>query len=103
MSVLVEFSIFPLDKGISLSEFVSKAVKAIKDSGVEYKLTAMGTIFETANTVSAFELIEKAYQSLANDSDRVYATIKMDINRKKDHALNSKIESVENLIGSVSK
>lgn len=98
MSVLVEFSIFPLDKGISLSEFVSKAVKTIKDSGVEYKLTAMGTIFETANTVSAFELIEKAYQSLANDSDRVYATIKMDINKTKSNAITRKVESIESKI-----
>jgi len=103
MSVLVEVSIFPLDKGISLSEFVSKAVKTIKDSGLEYKLTPMGTIFETADTVSAFELIEKAYQSLANDSDRVYATIKMDINKKKNGTLSSKIESVESKIGTVKK
>ena len=34
MSTIVEFSIFPLDKGESLSPYVARALKLIKDCGV---------------------------------------------------------------------
>jgi len=48
MSVLLEFSMFPTDKGESVSTHVSKVIKMIHDSGVTYQLTPMGTIIETA-------------------------------------------------------
>ena len=34
MSVIVEFSIFPIDKGESLSPYVARALKIIQDSGL---------------------------------------------------------------------
>jgi len=42
MSVLVEFSMFPTDKGESVSAYVSRIIKMIDESGVPYKLTPMG-------------------------------------------------------------
>lgn len=47
MSVLLEFSMFPTDKGESVSAYVSQVIKMIDQSGVSYRLTAMGTIIET--------------------------------------------------------
>jgi uncharacterized protein YqgV (UPF0045/DUF77 family) len=38
MSVIVEFSIFPMDKGESLSAYVARALKIIQDSGLPYEL-----------------------------------------------------------------
>jgi uncharacterized protein YqgV (UPF0045/DUF77 family) len=38
MSTIVEFSIFPLDKGESLSPYVARALKLIQDSGLPYEL-----------------------------------------------------------------
>ena len=36
MSVIVEFSIFPLDKGESLSPYVARALNKIQESGLPY-------------------------------------------------------------------
>jgi len=49
MSVLIEFSIFPTDKGESKSKYVARVIKMIKESGVTYQFTPMSTIIETYN------------------------------------------------------
>jgi uncharacterized protein YqgV (UPF0045/DUF77 family) len=46
MSVLFEFAMFPTDKGESVSKYVSKIIDMIDKSGVDYKLTPMGTVIE---------------------------------------------------------
>ncbi|MDH4201212.1 MAG: MTH1187 family thiamine-binding protein, partial [Spirochaetia bacterium] len=46
MSVLLEFSMFPTDKGESKSEYVARSIQIIQDSKLPYKMGAMGTTIE---------------------------------------------------------
>src|SRR6056297_988476 len=46
MSVIVEVSVFPMDKGVSVSPFVARVVKIIESSGLPYELNPMGTCIE---------------------------------------------------------
>lgn len=102
MSVLLEFAMFPTDKtGDSASESVSKIIKMIRESGVRYKLTAMGTIIETETIEEALEIVNKSYKVLEPFSNRVYSTLTMDIRKGKVDRLHQKIESIENRIGKV--
>ena len=95
MSVLVEFSMFPTDKGESVSPYVTRIIKMIDESGVPYKLTSMGTVFETETIDEALELIKKAYQQLEPDCNRVYSVVKFDIRKGKSGRMVQKIKSVE--------
>ncbi|OPY64633.1 MAG: hypothetical protein A4E63_03378 [Syntrophorhabdus sp. PtaU1.Bin050] len=99
MSVLMEFAMFPTDKGESLSEYVSRIINIIDTSTYPYTLTAMGTIVEVDKLDEAFILIKKAYEQLESDCDRVYATVKLDIRKGKDGRLQQKIISVEKKLG----
>ncbi|WP_456484710.1 MTH1187 family thiamine-binding protein [Desulfurobacterium sp.] len=99
MSVLVEFAMFPTDKGESVSKYVSRIIKMIDESGVEYKLTPMGTVFETDTIEEALEIIKKAYKELEPDCNRIYSTIKFDIRKGRKNRMKQKIESVEKRIG----
>lgn len=103
MSVLTEISLFPLDKGVSLSFWIGKAVEHIRNSGVEYRLSAMGTTYETDSTEQAFKIANELFEILLKDSDRVYCTIKIDCNKNKVNALDAKVRSVEDKIGEVKK
>jgi len=94
MSVLVEFAMFPTDKGESVSEYVSRIIKMFEKSGVNYQLTPMGTIFEVDTIEKATNIINSAYKELENDCNRVYTTIKMDIRKNKSNRMKQKIESV---------
>ena len=101
MSVLVEFAMFPTDKGESVSEYVSRIIKMFKESNINYQLTPMGTVFEVENIEEATHIINNSYKQLESDCNRVYTTIKMDIRKNKNNRMKQKISSIEKKIGKV--
>ncbi len=97
MSVLMNLAIFPTDKGTSVSKQVSEVVKMIKESGFDYKLTAMSTIVETETMEEALKIVQKAYDILNPNSNRIYSAITFDIqNNKPFGRMKTKVESIEN-------
>lgn len=102
MSVLLEFSMFPTDKGESVSEYVSQVIKLIRDSGMSYQLTPMGTIIETENLVQAMGLVQAAYDVLEQAGcNRVYSSLKLDIRKGRSNRLQGKLNSVRDKIGEI--
>lgn len=99
MSVLVEFAMFPTDKGESVSDYVSRILKVIDEAGHPYTLTAMGTIIEVEKLDDAMKIVKKAYKQLERDCTRVYSTIKLDIRKGRSGRLKQKIASVEKKVG----
>ena len=101
MSVLLELTMFPTDKGESVSKYVSEVIKVIKDSGYPYVLTPMGTIIEFDNFEEATNLLNKCYKALEPYSNRIYAVCKFDIRKGKSNRFKQKIESVRKYIKNV--
>lgn len=102
-SVLLEFSMFPTSDacrdGASVSAYVSRIIDMIDKSGVAYQLTPMGTIVETKSVAEALAIVEKAYDVLGDDCERVYSALKLDIRKGKSGRLRGKMESVEEKLG----
>jgi len=104
MSVLVQMAMFPTDKSESKSEYVSKVIEVIKNSGYVYQLTSMCTIIETEKMSEALDLIGRCYKVLEEAGcSRVYSTITFDIRANHENRMVEKIKSVEKHIGEVSK
>nr|VFJ46445.1 MAG: uncharacterized protein, MTH1187 family [Candidatus Kentron sp. FM]VFJ53272.1 MAG: uncharacterized protein, MTH1187 family [Candidatus Kentron sp. FM]VFK07237.1 MAG: uncharacterized protein, MTH1187 family [Candidatus Kentron sp. FM] len=102
MSVLLEFSMFPTDKGESVSQYVSEIIKIIRNADVDYRLTPMGTLIETDDITQALGLVEQAYNTLEGlGCNRVYSVLKLDIRNGKTNRLSQKIKSVTDKIGHV--
>ncbi len=102
MSVLLEFSMFPTDKGESVSPYVSQVIKMIHDSGISYQLTPMGTIIETEDMAQALGMVQAAYDILDQAGcNRIYSSLKLDIRKGKENRLRGKLESVREKIGEV--
>jgi uncharacterized protein (TIGR00106 family) len=102
VSTLIEFSVFPTDKGESVSRYVSEVIAMIRDRGVDYRLTPMGTVVETETVGEALALVEAACGLLAAAGcNRVYASVKLDVRRGRDARLQGKVASVEDKIGPV--
>jgi len=95
MSALVEFAMFPTDKGESVSAYVSRIMKVFKDNNIDFQLTPMGTIFECETVEDATKVINLAYSVLEPDCNRVYTTIKMDIRKGKSSRMKQKIASIQ--------
>jgi uncharacterized protein (TIGR00106 family) len=93
MSTIVEFSIFPLDKGESLSPYVARALKLIQDSGLPYELNPMGTCVEGDwNDVMA--LVDRCFQALEKDCTRISLSLKADYRKGPTGRMKSKVASV---------
>ena len=103
MSVLIEFAMFPTDKGESVSKYVSRIIKYIDSQEYAYQLTPMGTIIETENIAEALKIIESCYDQLEPDCNRVYSSIKIDIRKGGKGRMRSKIQSIEDKIGNINK
>ena len=101
MSVLMEFAMFPTDKGESVSMFVSRIIRMIDDSGYPYTLTSMGTIVETETLKESLDLVEKSHRELEPDCSRIYTTIKLDIRKGKGNRMTEKVRSIEQKTGRV--
>jgi len=103
MSVLLEFSMFPTDKGESVSPYVSRIIKMIRESGLNYRLTPMGTVVEAPELPEILDLVQKAYNVVEPDCQRVYSSLKLDIRKGPVGRLEGKVSSVEEKIGAVKK
>jgi len=95
---LVEFSMIPLDKGSSFSKYVARSLDIIDSSGLDYRLTPMGTIVE-GEFDELQALIGKCFHALEEVSDRISLTAKFDSRKGRDGRLQGKIRSVEQKIG----
>lgn len=98
MSVMLEFSISPLDKGASVGEYVAKAVDIVDKSGVAYRLNPMGTVLE-GEWDEVFGVVKLCYERLAQDCDRISITMKVDFRKGQGGRLTKKTEAVERMLG----
>jgi uncharacterized protein (TIGR00106 family) len=98
MSVIVELSLFPMDKGASVSAFVAQAVAVIRRSGLAHQLTPMGTCVE-GEWNEVLPVVDACFKALAAQSDRVYMTMKADWRRGRTGGLAGKTASVERKLG----
>jgi len=94
MSVIVELSLFPMDKGISVSPYVARAVAVIRASGLAHEFTPMGTCIE-GEWAEVLPVVDACFRAVSEASDRVYLTMKADWRRNRTNGLASKTASVE--------
>lgn len=97
--MLVSLSIFPLDKGESVSGYVARAIKVIKDSGHNYRVSPMETIFETETLDEALGLIRKCFEVMEPDCSRIICNVKVDYRKGRTLGIISKLKSIEEKLG----
>lgn len=96
--MIVQFSIVPLGVGVSVSDYVAKVIKIIDESGISYKLHAMGTIIE-GDWDEVMELIKKCRDAIMQDVERVVIDIKIDDRKGAQGRIEAKVLSVEKKVG----
>lgn len=75
--MLMEFSIMPVGKGVSLSRDVAKAIKIVTESGLPHENNPMGTVVE-GDWDELVGLVKKCRDELIKDSERVIISMKID-------------------------
>ena len=97
MSVLIDLSIFPTDKGESVSPYVARAVKIIRNSGLDYTFGPMGTSIE-GEWEQIMDAVNHCFEELKKDCNRIYMTIKVDYRKNQNKRLEGKVRAVQEKI-----
>jgi uncharacterized protein (TIGR00106 family) len=101
--LLVEISIWPMDKGMSVGPYVAKALDVIDRSGLSYKVGPMGTCIEGPYE-DVMAVVKHCHEVLMSDCDRIVCQLKMDWRRDASGRIEGKVNRVESLLGrSISK
>ena len=97
--ITCDFAILPV--GTETTECkVTAAVQSIKDSGLSYQLTGMGTQIEADNLEELYSTIAKAQEAIFElGIDRVYTVIKVDDRRDlENRTLDAKVDTVNKML-----
>ena len=96
--MLAFFSISPLGDGESVSKPVSRMIDLISKSGLEFQVTARGTIIEgPADRV--FEILKSCHTTMKKSHRRVTSKILIDDRGDDTGRIRSKIASLEKHLG----
>ena len=95
--MLVSFSIFPLDKGVSVGKYVAKMIDVVDRSGLPYRTSAMSTVVE-GGWDSVFKVIKRCHQTLMKGSKRVYVVITIDDRKGARNRLKGKVNRIEQVL-----
>lgn len=96
--VLLEFSMSPLEKGPSVGNYVARSLDIIGQSGLDYRLHAMGTILE-GEIDDVLGVLKQCLAAMAADCERITCTAKLDYRRGASGRLEAKVASVEQRLG----
>lgn len=96
--LLAELSIWPMDKGVSVSKYVARALDVIDRSGLAYQVGPLGTCIE-GEYDDVMRVVKQCHEVLWSDSDRVMCSIKMDWRRDAVGRIEGKVASVEAKLG----
>jgi uncharacterized protein (TIGR00106 family) len=96
--MMIEFSILPISEESHISKFVVAAVKIVHESGMDYRLTPMGTIL-IGEWEPAMAVIRQCHDAVRQMSDRVMTRIKIDDFKDGERLPEEKVKSVESRLG----
>src|ERR1700733_2357312 len=96
--LLAEISMWPMDKGESVSPYVARVLDVIDRSGLAYKLGPLGTCIE-GEFDDVMAVIKKCHDALATDCNRIACTIKMDWRKGRSVMIDHKVYAVEEKLG----
>ncbi|MEW6183798.1 MAG: MTH1187 family thiamine-binding protein [Bacillota bacterium] len=98
--VVAEVSVVPLGtSSASVSGYVADCVSVVKESGLKYEVTAMGTILE--GELEEVLAVTRRMHDIPFDAgaQRVVTTVKIDERRDKELTIKSKVEAVALRLG----
>ena len=96
--LLLEFSMYPTDKGASVSPYVARSLEIIDRSGLPYRLGPMGTTVE-GEYDEVMAVVRACYERMSEDCDRIACQLKLDWRRGGSGRLEGKVDKLRRLTG----
>jgi len=98
MSMMVDFSVVPMGKGVSVSPVIAEVMNIVVESGVSYRVNPMGTVLE-GDWDSVMGVVRQCHEAVMKNAERAIMTIKVDDRKGKEARMDRKLASVEQKLG----
>jgi len=95
--MMVELSIVPIGKDEHISKYVAEAVKVIHQSGLEYRITPMGTVI-VGEWDKVMPVVKQAHDAVRQHTSRVTTKIKIDDFAGQERMPEDKVAAVEKVL-----
>jgi len=96
--VMLEFSMYPTDKGESVSDYVKRSLEIIDDSGLPYRFGPMGTTIE-GEIDEVLGVVKCCFERMSEDCNRIACALKMDYRVGDTVRLEAKVATVKRKTG----
>ena len=96
--VLLEFSMYPTDKGESVSKEVARSLEIIDASGLPYRLGPMGTCLE-GEWDEVMDVVRRCCERMSEDCRRIACQIKIDYRQGGRGRIEAKVERLKERTG----
>ena len=96
--MIASFNIIPIGKDISISPYVAHMLEIIEASGLNHHTDAMGTLVE-GDWEAVLGVIKRCHERMRSESARVITNIQIDDREGAFNQLESKVKSVERILG----
>jgi uncharacterized protein (TIGR00106 family) len=100
--MVLELSVIPLGRGRSISGDIADLLKIIDASGLDYRLTAAGTILE-GTWEQLMDVARKCHTEMRKKTERVVTFMKIDDYAEHTGRLTAAVASVEKKVGKTLK
>lgn len=91
--LLAEFSVVPIGKGESVSQYVAECIRVVEASGLPYRLNPMGTVVE-GDYDAVMAVVRECHMRVMGMAARVITTVKIDDRKGAVGAIDHKVQSV---------
>lgn len=96
--MLLELSVIPLGRGRSISEDLADLLQIIDASGLDYQLTATGTILE-GSWDQLLDVARRCHEQMRQRTERVITLMKIDDYGGRRDRLKGAVASIEQKVG----
>jgi uncharacterized protein (TIGR00106 family) len=96
--MLAELTIEPLGQSSHVSSPIAQVIKVIADSGLDYQVTAMGTLFEGEPEL-VWDVIRRCHTLARNHCERVMTEVRIDDRRDGAASLHRSVRRIEDVLG----
>lgn len=96
--MLAIVTVIPFGKGSSIAKTVAEVVGEVEKSGLDYRLTAMGTILE-GEWDEVMRLVKRMRDRALKGADRLHVSVVIDDKKDRRRRIEDKVLKVEEILG----
>lgn len=97
--MIAELSIIPMCKSEDTASYLAPVLEKIAQSGLDYQLTATGTLIESDDWDRLMGLIHECHKAVLEQCPRVQTDMRIDDHKGRKHMLRNRIIELEQITG----